>query len=212
MFFNEEVQTKLKEIFQTLKTPVEIVTFSKKENCPSCDDNQKLMEELAGLSGKISVKNCDFDSDKEQTDKYGVDKVPCSAILGEKDYGMRLYGLPSGYDFSALIEAIKLASSEETQLTQQEKEYLSTLNKDIHVQVFVSSGCPYCPAAALTAYEMAKTNDKIKTDVIDSSQFSDLAAKYNVSGVPHTVINDTIHQVGAVPASELIAKIKTQLK
>ena len=46
---------------------------------------------------------------------------------------------------------------------------------------------------------MAIANSHIVADVVEVSEFSDLANRYAVRGVPKTVINDTIEFVGNVP-------------
>ncbi|MBL7070572.1 MAG: thioredoxin family protein [Candidatus Omnitrophica bacterium] len=207
MLLNEEVRGQLKERFRDLKDDVKLVIFTKKDDCRHCGDNQKLMEEIADLSGKISVEVFDIQADKEQVDKYGIDKVPATAVVGREDYGIRLYGMPTGYDFVSLIESIHLVSTGETQFTDEENKYLKGLKKDAHLQVFVSPGCPHCPAATIVAHQMARVSGKVRSDMIDSSQFPQLASKYKVSGVPHTVINETSSQLGAVPAPVIIKKI-----
>lgn len=207
MFLNEEIKSRIKERFQELKDDVKLIVFTQQSECRHCGDNQKLMEEIAELSDKISIKVFDFQADKEQVDKYSINKVPATAIVGKDDYGIRLYGIPTGYDFVSLIESIRLVSTGETQLTAQENEYLENFEKDIHLQVFVSPNCPHCPSATIVAYQMARVSSKVRADMIDSAQFPHLANKYNVSAVPHTVINETVHQLGAVPAPVIIEKI-----
>lgn len=211
MLLNEELREKVKERFQELKDDVLLIVFTQQSECQYCGDNQKLIEEIAELSDKISIKVFDFQADKEEVDKYSIDKVPATAIVGKDDYGIRLYGIPIGYDFVSLIESIRLVSTGETELTSQENEYLENLEKDAHLQVFVSPGCPHCPSATIVAYQIARVSSKVKADMIDSSQFPHLANKYNVSAVPHTVINETSHQLGAVPALMIIEKINETL-
>ena len=211
MLLNDETREQVKERFRELKDAVELIVFTQQSGCQYCGDNQKLAEEIAELSNKISVKVFDFQTDKEQVDKYGIGKVPATAIIGKNDYGIRAYGIPAGYDFVSLIESIQLVSTGETQLTSQENEYLNNIKKDAHLQVFVSSGCPHCPSATKVAYQMARVSSKVKADMIDSSQFPHLAKKYNVSGVPHTVINETSYQIGAAPAPMIIEKINETL-
>ena len=211
MFLNEELKSQIKERFKDLKDDVKLVVFTQQNECQYCEDNRKLAEEVSELSDKISATVLDFQSDKEQAKKYGIDKVPAIAIIGKADYGIRLYGIPTGYDFVSLIEGIRIVSTEETQLTSENNKYLANLDKDTHLQVFVSPDCPHCPSATTVAQQMARVSSNVKADMIDSSQFPHLAKKYNVSGVPHTVINETSYQQGAAPASMIIAKINETL-
>ena len=59
--------------------------------------------------------------------------------------------------------------------------------------------CPYCPVVATIAYKFAIESDLIKADVIEASEFPQLAVKYAVMGTPKTVINEKIEFIGAFP-------------
>ena len=67
----------------------------------------------------------------------------------------------------------------------------------VHIQVFVTLTCPHCPVAAAVAHKLAIESDMVKADVINSSDFPDLAMKYNVIGVPKIIINEKVEFVGA---------------
>ena len=43
--------------------------------------------------------------------------------------------------------------------------------------------------------------------MVEGSEYPYLAVKYNVKGVPHTVINETHHVTGALPEIELAREI-----
>jgi protein-disulfide isomerase len=69
----------------------------------------------------------------------------------------------------------------------------------VHIQVFVTLTCPHCPFVASTAYKFAIENSLIKADVIDASEFPQLAIKYAVMGTPKTVINEKVDFIGVLP-------------
>jgi len=50
-------------------------------------------------------------------------------------------------------------------------------------------------------------SDLIRADMVEAIEFPHLASKYFVQGVPRTVINDKVHQEGAVPEPLLLAKL-----
>ncbi len=59
------------------------------------------------------------------------------------------------------------------------------------------------------AHQMAMENPLITADGIEAMEFPDLADRYQVSGVPHTVINAGAgNVVGAVPEVYLLEEIK----
>lgn len=187
------------ELNEKLMNPVRLVVFTQQIECPYCMHTRNLVEELVSLSGKIKMEVYDLLTDSAKAKEYGVDKVPAVAIIGEKDYGLRFYGLPYGYEFQTLLGALYAASNGRTDLPQHIKDQLKTVKAPVQIKVFVTLTCPYCPAAASTAYKFAVENDFIKADVIDVAEFPHIGLKYGVMGVPKTVINDRIEFLGALP-------------
>jgi alkyl hydroperoxide reductase subunit AhpF len=84
----------------------------------------------------------------ERAKEYSVDKVPAIAIVGTKDYGIRYYGIPYGYEFNPFIDNIISVSNGTTDLSEDTKNKLKTLDKPVHIKVFVTLTCPYCSIVA----------------------------------------------------------------
>jgi len=208
----EEDRNHLIEQFKSLEAPVKIVVFTQKMECQYCKETRMIGEELAALSDKISLEVYDFEDDQEIAETYNIDKIPATIIMtgGDqpRDYGIRYYGIPSGYEFSSLIEDIMMISSGESGLSAATKDVLGKLEKPVHLQVFVTPTCPYCPQAVLLAHKLAFESDKVKADMVEAIEFPHLSMKYQVQGVPRTVINETVHQEGAAPEAMLLAKLK----
>jgi glutaredoxin-like protein len=154
---------------------------------------------MAALSDKIKVEIYDLLANAEKAKEYGVDKVPAVLIVGEKDYGIKYYGLPFGYELQTLIEGIINVSRGKTDIPEDVKQRLKEIKTPVHVQVFVTLTCPYCSRAASVAYKFAIESDFVKVDVIDTSEFPHIGLKYNVMGVPKTVINEKIEFIGVLP-------------
>ncbi len=55
---------------------------------------------------------------------------------------------------------------------------------------------------------MAIANPHIVADVVEVSEFPDLAQRYMVRGVPKTVINDTVEFLGNVPEATFVEHIQ----
>ena len=208
----EEDRNHLIEQFKSLESPVKIVVFTQKMECQYCQETRMIGEELAALSDKISLEVYDFEKDKEIAETYNIDKRPATVIMtgGDqpKDYGIRYFGIPSGYEFSSLIEDIMMISGGDSGLSAETKEMLANLEEPVHLQVFVTPTCPYCPPAVLLAHQLAFESDKVQADMVEAIEFPHLSMKYQVQGVPRTVINETIHQEGAAPEAMLLAKLK----
>jgi glutaredoxin-like protein len=185
------------ELNEKMENPVKIVMFTQELECRFCSDTRQLIQEFATLSDKITVEIYDFVTDADKVKEYGIDKIPALAIIGNKDYGVRIYGIPYGYELQTLIEAIITVSRGKTDLSEQTKAILADVKAPVHIQVFVTLTCPHCPVAAAVAHKLAVESDMVRADVIDTSEFPTLAQKYSIIGVPKIVINEKIEFVGA---------------
>jgi predicted DsbA family dithiol-disulfide isomerase len=57
------------------------------------------------------------------------------------------------------------------------------------------------------AHKLAIENEHITADVVEVSEFIDMAQRYRVQGVPKTVVNDRIEIVGAVPEPRFLQEV-----
>jgi alkyl hydroperoxide reductase subunit AhpF len=95
----------------------------------------------------------------------------------------------------------------ESGLSEEIREALGEIEEPIHLQVFVTPTCPYCPTAVINAHKFAYENDKISADMVEVTEFPHLTVKYHVQGVPRSVINEETYVEGAVPDGILMDKI-----
>jgi len=127
------------------------------------------------------------------------------------DYGIRFYGIPSGYEFMSLLEDIVDVSNGSHGFGEQEMKEIESIDKPVHIKVFVTPVCPYCPSAVRIAHRLAIANSNIKADMIEVTEFPYLGNKYNVRGVPKSVINENWSLEGAVPEHIFISKVKESI-
>ncbi len=203
----------LRNEFETKMTnPVKLIMFTQQTECQYCAETRQIAEELAALSDKITAEVYDFVADKAMADLYAIDKIPAIAIVRvvdgeEKDFGIRFFGIPSGYEFASVIEDIADVSTGKVDLQDKTREVLAGLTEPVHMQVFVTPTCPYCPRAVRLAHMFAIASDLVRGDMVEAIEFPHLSNKYFVQGVPRTVINETVHQEGAVPEPMMVAKL-----
>ncbi|MCD6400463.1 MAG: thioredoxin family protein, partial [Anaerolineales bacterium] len=211
---NDDIKQQVREVFADLKEPVEILFFGQAEDCDYCDDTRQLVEEVGELSDSISVSTFDLNKDSDIAKKFNVDKAPGILIGGKNethviDYGIRYAGIPSGHEFSSLIQDILMVSSQDSGLSEAAREFLKNLDEPVHLQVFVTPTCPYCPRAVVLAHRLAFESPKVQAEMIEATEFPMLSSKFGVSGVPDTSINHGKSKVvGAVPEDHLLEEIK----
>jgi|YNPNPStandDraft_1061719.scaffolds.fasta_scaffold08153_4 glutaredoxin-like protein len=207
---DEKIAQEVSRFLADLPAPVRLVLFTQ-EDCLYCADTRTLVEEIAALSDRVSVEVYDLQADHEQAAALGVDKTPAIAIIGAQDYGVRFYGIPSGYEFSSLLYTLRAVSSGQPELSPATLAALEQVDQPVHFQVFVTPSCPYCPQAVLLAHHMAIASPMVRSDMVEAMEFPDLANQYQVMGVPRTVINETVHIEGAAPEGMVLAKLQEAL-
>ena len=135
----EKDRKKLIEVFEKIEKDVKIVMFTQETECPHCEMTRTMLEEVSGLSDKLSLEVHDFVADKDLADKYGVDKIPATVLIGDKDYGIRFYGVPAGYEFTVLIEEIREVGRRDPGLSKEAMAELDKVDSPVHLQVLISS-------------------------------------------------------------------------
>jgi len=134
---DDETAAQLKEEFGRLVNPVRLLVFSQALADPESEQVRRLVEEMAALDPKLSAESYNFVLDKEKAESLGIARIPAVAILGaDKDHGIRFYGLPSGYEFGSLVDAILDVSSGDSGLLSDTKQALQDLARPVHIQVF----------------------------------------------------------------------------
>ena len=207
----DEVKKQVRESFADLSNPVRLIIFTQTLECAQCRENRQLLEEIAALSDQIATEVYDFVTDAAKVEEYGVDKIPAVAILGDGDHGIRFFGIPAGYEFTTLVHTIRMVGGAGSQLDENVLAQLESLTEPIHMQVFVTPTCPYCPTAVVAAFEMAYASPMVRADGIESTEFPHLVVKYQVAGVPRTVINENVYVEGAAPPEVILERIQETL-
>jgi len=206
---DEETMKKVKETMATMVDPVHAVVYVEDGGCEYCKDTLEIVTELSSLSGKLTFESRGPDRGSE----HGVDRYPAIVITkgtaSENRYlGIRFFGIPAGYEFTSLLDAIMTVSKGDGMLSQEAKDYLGKLEKDIHLQVFVTPTCPYCPRAVVLAHHMALASDRVTADMVEATEFQDMSVKYQVMGVPKTIVNEHFSQEGAAPERMILDLIR----
>lgn len=211
MILNDIQKEQIRKQFEKLTGDVELIVFTQENECLLCKDTRELILDLGTLSPKIKTKVYDFVKNGDEDIKYNIKRIPAIVIVGNKDYGIRYYGMPTGYEFPVIVDDIIDVSRGATSLPDSVKKRLSEIKKPVHLQIFVSPTCPFCPRAARMAHQLAIESEFIRSDVIEMIEFPYLVQKYRVMSVPHIVINEDTAFVGAQQIEFFIEQINMAL-
>lgn len=218
-FLDDNMQAQVREFLGTLKSPVTLMLFtSQSQQCQYCAETRQILSEVADLSEMITMQTVNVEEQPEKVRQYAIQRVPTFVVLSGKDEnpvnrGVQYSGIPAGHEFTTLVNAIVLVSQQETGLSEDTRAYLKDLQEPVNLKVFVTPSCPYCPQAVILAHRLALESDLVLAEGIEAMEFPDLSNEYNVSGVPHTIINHGAGEVvGAASEQHLLAEIRKTLK
>ncbi|MFX0172527.1 MAG: thioredoxin family protein [Candidatus Hodarchaeota archaeon] len=209
----DKILNEVKQMFDGLTSEVTLHMFTNKEHCLLCNETLSLAEQVSNQSEKVKLDHCECEINSEKAQKWKIERHPAIVVEGLGKGLIRFFGIPSGYEFGSLIESIIMSGKEgPLDLDPDVVKEIEQIDKPLHLQVFVTPTCPYCPRAVLTAFKFAMLNENITADMIEATEFQELSMKHRVQGVPKTVINEKWDVVGAVPEQMLLNKINEALK
>ena len=191
-----------------LDRPVRLVLFTQATAaCATCREQRQLLEELSELSNKLALEVKDLVADAPEARRLGVVRVPTTAVIGERDFGVRFVGVTGGYEFESLLEAIAAVSKGQSGLGHELEQLAAMITEPTHLEVMVTLTCPYCPKMVQLAHRLAIANQHVQADMVESAEFPELVERYEVSGVPRTVVNERPAFEGALPPVSAILEI-----
>jgi alkyl hydroperoxide reductase subunit AhpF len=140
---NEAIIEQVREVFDQLREPVEVLFFGQEAGCEYCEDTLQLVQEIVALSDKLGVRVYDLDKDASIAQQYKVDKAPGIVIAGRDgdqilDYGIRYAGIPAGHEFSSLVHDLILVSGRDSGLDAKTRQFLAGLQEPVLLHVFVT--------------------------------------------------------------------------
>jgi glutaredoxin-like protein len=169
--------------------------------CETCDLTEELLRSLVTAAPeRITLTVSDV------SDSSTVVPAVTIAALGEAPR-ITFQGLPSGYEFATLLDAVERVSAQTAGLQPETADALSALDQDVEIMVFVTPACPYCPGAASMANRMALASPRVRSLVVEANEFADLSDEFGVQGVPRTVVNRAGAFVGALPEKRFVQSV-----
>jgi glutaredoxin-like protein len=194
-FLDANLRTQLTEAFAPLNRDVEMLVYTASRLVlpgaePAGEEQAtlKLVKEVAETSPRLSVSEATIGPDARER---GIERAP-TIVLREKGSdrdNVRFIGLPAGYEFQTLVEALRMIGSGETGLGDESAKQIAAVTGRVRMQAFVTPTCPYCPRAVLAAYKLALANPNVVAEGVEASEFPALAQRYRISGVPDTIID-----------------------
>ena len=192
-----------------LSRGVRLALYTRADGCDTCADTRAIVEEVATLSPHLHVAVHDLDA---AGGGPGRDHAPLIVVLRQDgddvvDLGVRLVGAPLEHELTSLADAI-LTVGAGADLGADSLARLRTLARPVHIQVFSTPTCVYCPRAVALAHRLAAASPLVSATAYSVIEFPDLIRRYRVTGVPKIVVDHgaavAVELLGAQPEAAMV--------
>jgi len=193
-----------------IEEPVRLLFFTQTIGAPETAQVAKqVLDEIVSLSDLVTLEEVNFILEQDRAREYGIEQIPAIVLLrGEQDTRIRFLGAPAGYEFMSLIEAVILAGTGDSGLTPDSRALVAKhVTSPLEIRVFVTPTCPHCPRAVTLAHRMAVESPFIRASCVEATEFMELSRKFRVTGVPKTVVNESIEILGALPEDQFVRTV-----
>jgi alkyl hydroperoxide reductase subunit AhpF len=207
MVLSREAKKETEEKLSGLKRPVSLSVLTQDIEASNCKETRAIAEGLAEMSPKVMVECADFLANGSIVRKYAVERIP-ALVVSSKEGGMaHFYGTPTGYLFFSLIEALRGAANGPV-LSEETRAWLDGLDRDLHIQLFVSPTCPHCPPMVNLAHRLSLCSGRVFAAAVNVCEFPFLAIKHKVESIPFAVVNGIAVSNEALSEKAFVDKLK----
>src|SRR5687767_12290326 len=115
--------------------PKPVIVVPGQPECELCEETRALLEDVASLSDRITLRVHDVRTESDLARDTGVSRVPTLVLRGAARGVVRYLGIPAGLEFGTLLEDLAAVSRGTTTLKQESLAKLASLSRPVHVQV-----------------------------------------------------------------------------
>ena len=175
--------------------------------CAACGPVQELLEEIVGLSSRLTLETVDYYTNQVDARASGIARIPGITVGRNGDSRIRYFGMPADRQLPVFVYALIRTAERSSLLKLETRRRIRRLREDVNIQMFVTPDSEHCQDTALFAIAMAAESSKVTADVIDVGTFPNLIDLHNIRGVPVTVINGRVSFTGAMNEQLLLKQV-----
>lgn len=193
-----------------IEEPVRLLFFTRTIGAPeTVHVARQVLDEIVSLSDLVTLEEVNVILEEARAREYGIEQIPTTVLVkGTEDTRIRFLGAPAGYEFMSLIEAVILAGTNDSGLSPDSRALVAEhVTSPLEIQVFVTPTCPHCPRAVTLAHRLAIESPFIRASCVEATEFMELSRKFRVTGVPKTVVNESIEILGALPEDQFVRTV-----
>ncbi len=193
--FDEETWSQLPELLEHLSEPVHLIVWGDETAAQRDKQAAVLCRTLANRFDKIQFQMLPR--------RINYDYWPVIGVMGGtpedwQDFGVRIIGLPDGYQMTSFITAIQSVAFRGSTSEVLTRIQLAKLKEDVRLEVFVAANNEAGAMMTHPLFNMAVVSPHVRTFMVMADQFTTAVARYSINYLPHTVINGRVHLEGVV--------------
>lgn len=191
------LKAQLAGYLELLTQPIELVA--------SLDDSAKsreldeLLEEIAALSDKISLRRDDTDARKPS---FAINRVGT-------DVSVRFAGIPLGHEFTSLVLALLQVGGHPAKAAAETMAQVQALDGEFRFETYFSLSCQNCPDVVQALNLMSVLNPNIHHVAIDGALYPDEVTARQIMSVPAVYLNGELFDQGRMSLEQIVAKLDT---
>lgn len=212
--FDEESWRQLPDFLDNLPEPVCLHIWGDETGSPAEREAARLAALLterfpARLHARLLPRRANYPY-------YPVIGIMAGDAAGSTDYGLRIIGLPIGFQMTSLIAAIQAVAFRGQTLEPLTRLKLHRMfaagGEDIAIEVLTSAEDEAGARVAKAAFGAAAASPRVKTFLIVTDFFPEAAQRYSAAYLPHVVINKRFHFSGVLEEEDLVRQIGLALR
>jgi len=123
------------------------------------------------------------------------------------DVGVRLVGLPAGYQMTSFITAMQAVAFQGSALEAKTRIQLHGLQQEVKLELITAVSNESGPLMAQPIFNIAAFSPHIRAYLIMGDMFPQAAWKHSVFAYPHLTINGRVHIQGVVSEEVIVQHI-----
>lgn len=216
---DDATRNQIRPVLSGLRHPLELIVYTGGSLVvPGRDptghqrETLALLREVAEL-GPIEVIERPLAGDAKAA-AAGIRLAPTIVFRrkGEQRLNLRFAGLPGGYEFTTLLETLRLLGGDGADgADAQEAGEFDDLEESVTLRTFVTPTCPHCPRSVLTTFKLALANPKLIAEGVEASEFPLLSQQNRIQSVPDTIVSgrSQTRVLGAQPEPVFVEAVRS---
>ncbi|WP_426664305.1 alkyl hydroperoxide reductase subunit F [Rhodanobacter aciditrophus] len=194
---DEAIKAQLKGYLEKLTQPIELVAAL--DDSAKSRELDKLLQEIAAMSGKISLRR---DDDEPRKPSFAINRVGTGVQV-------RFAGIPLGHEFTSLVLALLQVGGHPSRATAETIAQVQNLEGQFRFETYFSLSCQNCPDVVQALNLMSVLNPNIQHVAIDGALYPDEVEKRQIMSVPTVYLNGELFDQGRMSLEQIVAKLDT---